>query len=177
MTFQLIQSKAKVPSTWKYFHQYFQKNPFFVSHYSSTYSIGLSALAIFPIIITVFWTKGHSRRGSQWSGNLPKLWTSLYQFKSANRHMIALLRRTLINAFVSVVQVCIPPNVRVQHDGFCIMVTACWVKRSTRRVLLIERRWLLRKINLTITVTVLLIPTLLWVRILGAVLRYYYLPG
>ena len=59
---------------------------------------------------------------------------------AANRHVIAQLSRTLINALVSVDQVRIPADVRVEHSGFCIKVTACWVKRSTRRVSSIKRR-------------------------------------
>ena len=51
---------------------------------------------------------------------------------AANRHVIAQLSRTLINALVSVDQVRIPAD--VEHSGFCIKVTACWVKRSSRRV-------------------------------------------
>jgi len=56
-----------------------------------------------------------------------------------NHHVIAQLFRTLINAFVNVDQVRIPANEDVRGD-FYIMVTACWVERSTRRVLLIEKR-------------------------------------
>ena len=114
----------------------------------------------------------------------------LYWYKSAiswaNHHVIAWLRRTSINAFVSVDQVHIPANPgikctrwtrRLLHYGNSML------DRALHSASLVDRMesWLLGKIILSISVAV---PTprrtagvwqLLWVRTLGVVLRWVLL--
>ena len=104
---------------------------------------------------------------------------------AANGHVIAQLSRTLINALVSVDQV------TSTHSSWCTCWTQwllhlgnCVLDQALHSASLVDKteRWVLGKINLSITVTVFLprrrtagIRQLLWVRTLGAILRWVLL--